>query len=234
MDNQENYIVKNIENFISLSNTKTAREMANRIGVPENTWRSFMKNPSSNSIAKTKFCLYYGLTVKQLETTLFDDDFIKSVLENVNQKEEQKKEAFLVDMSDEDLRTMFEKSDSKSDRLEELKRKVKTKTSLSFKINLQNAKKRAVDNPDEALALFNGTFMMMQKGDVNYVSENDLKIYVDLTVDNGNFNCLETLIATLIKDDFYNYKVVTVLALILEEVGLTDYAEQCLSAVAER
>ena len=46
MDNQENYIVKNIENFISLSNTKTAREMANRIGVPENTWRSFMKNPS--------------------------------------------------------------------------------------------------------------------------------------------------------------------------------------------
>ncbi len=234
MNNKENYIIENINNVMDITNTRSASEMAKRIGVPVTTWRSFMNNPSSNSIAKTKFCLYYGLTVKQIESDLLDDDLIKELVNKVNNNDKKKQEIAITEITDEDLQLMFENSDSKSDEFFELKRKVIDKASLSFKANLENAKNRSIEKPTEALALFNGVFALMKEEEVKLLTQSDLKTYIDLTVDDGNLNGLERLIETLTSDGYYDYKVVSVLALLLEEVGLTKQAKQCLKAVLDK
>lgn len=234
MERMETNVIKNIENFMDLTNTRSANEMATRIGVPVTTWRSFINNPLSNSVAKTKFCLYYGLTVKQLETTLLEDDFIKEVIEKSKINENKKQEISISEMSEDDLQTMFEKTFSKSNEFEELKRKVKDKTSLSFRSNIENAKSRCATKPSEALALFNGAFALMKEEEVNLLAQSDLKAYIDLTVDDGNLNGLERLIETLVSDGYYNYKVVSVLALLLGEVDLMAQAKKCLKAVLDR
>lgn len=234
MERIEDNVIKNIENFMDLTNTRSANEMATRIGVPVTTWRSFLSNPLSNSIAKTKFCSYYGLNVKQLETTLFEDDFIKEVIEKVKLDENKKQEISINEMSEDDLQTMFEKNPSKSNEFEELKRKVKDKTSLSFRSNIENAKSRCATKPSEALALFNGAFALMKEAEVNLLTQSDLKVYIDLTIDDGNLNGLERLIDTLITEGYYNYKVVSVLALLLEEVDLIAQAKKCLRAILNR
>lgn len=228
---QNNYVLRNIDNFISLSNTKTAREMASRIGVPENTWRSFMKNPASSSSAKTKFCLYYGLTVKQLETTLLEDEFIKECIERTRTGTGEKREIPLSEISDNDLQLLFENSYSKSVEFEDLKRKVRKKTSLSFKVNLENAKKKSIDNPSEALALMTGVFSLMGENDIKIIIQSDLKTFIDLSIDADNYSGLELLIDKLTNKEYYNYKVVSVLALLLDEADLTEYAKRCLNAV---
>lgn len=58
---------KNIKYIMNSNNITSSKELAELIGVKPTTWHNFQTNLSTNSTAKTAFCKYFNITIKQFE-----------------------------------------------------------------------------------------------------------------------------------------------------------------------
>ena len=75
-DVKRDIILSNIDYIMSVNNISNPTALAKTIGLAPTTWYSFLKNPISNSSAKTCFCKHFGITVYQLENeTLSEIDY---------------------------------------------------------------------------------------------------------------------------------------------------------------
>ncbi len=227
--------LKNIELIMKVTNTNSANAMAKRIGVAPTTWHSYLKNPKSNSVAKTAFCNYYGLTVHQLENSLLDESFISQIT-SIDISSNENIEMPLSEITEKELYNKLSTSSNPEtfidEELRELKKELIKYKSLAYKAAISDANNMLMNDPINAYNIIVKAFLNMQPQDIYLLTQSELKLYIDLSNKYGDINDIENLIDRLALYD--NYKILTVLSILLEEAGLIQCAKKCLKLVLGR
>lgn len=232
-DVKRDVILSNIDYIMSVNNISNPTALAKTIGLAPTTWYSFLKNPVSNSSAKTCFCKHFGITVYQLENETLseiDYDLSGSDIENdtVNNKP-------ILSFSDDDVFKSLNRTECNGGKvsldIKELKKLISEKMHLEYKSHILKARQEyQKGNYDTAYEHMSNAYWGISPEDLEVISERDLKCYAELCKRKDDSSGIERLVEKLILDEFYNEKIVLVLASVLESC-FSDYAKLCYEFV---
>ncbi len=225
-------ILGNIEYIMSTKNIPNPTALAKILELAPTTWYSFLKNPISNSNAKTAFCNHFGLTLYQLENEQLSESNSELTEFDI---EKCLNDTPIITFSDDDVFMLLNSAknagSSNFNEIEVLKKAISDKMHLRYKSYMFKAyQEYQVGNYDTAYEYVSNAFFEIRPKDIEIISECDMRCFVELCVRKNSSSGIESFIDKFSADDIFNEKIILVFAALLEK-DFSMYAQLCYELV---
>lgn len=220
--------VKNNINYLMHQNDITSvSNLAKIINVPPTTIYSFLRSPLSNSKVKFKICNYFNVSIDELESY----DFTKAEIKNDNELTTNQS---ILSMSDEYVCKYLDLSVSSNSDIDNLKSSIKSLINTNFRKCCGQARVNFESkNYQKALYYISSAFWLLRPEEIRFITESDLLLYIDIANYFKDNDLVSTLIIKLESTDFFNYKILIVLAKLLEE-SFPNESKTCYEIIDSR
>lgn len=222
-------IKKNIFFLMQQRDISSISSLAKVLDVPATTIYSFLRSPLSNSKVKFKICDFFHISIDELENYDFSDAEIKSGdLSCV------KTNKSILSMSDDEVYNYLQTSSSNNNEIRTLKNSVKNLIFTNFRKCCGQAKTYYnSENYQKALYYISSAYWLLKPDEIVYITESDLSLYIDIASHFDDVELIGTLIIKLESADYYNHKIMLVLANLLGE-KFPDESRICYEIIKQK
>ena len=228
-DKNAERIKRNIDYLMHKHDISSVSTLAKILGVPATTIYSFLRNPLSNSKVKLKICNYFNISIDELENCDFAETDIK-----MNDNYEFKSKKSIISMSDDEIYGYLETSDSCNNELNKLKNSIKSLIYTNYRMCCGQAKTYFnSENFQKSLYYISSAFWLLKPDEIKYITEDDLSLYIDIAKHFEDEDLISSLIIKLESADFFNYKIMLVLANLLSEEFPED-SKMCYEIIKQK
>lgn len=212
-DTASNRIKRNIEYLMKKQGISGVASLAKILDIPPTTIYSFLRNPLSNSKVKFIICNFFNISVDELENYDFSGTEI-----TLNDKFDIKSNQSILSMSDDTIYDYLSLQSFNTDEIGVLKKSIKDVIYTNFRKCCGQAKICfKSEDYQNALYYISSAFWLLKPPEIKYITENDLALYIDIANQFNDNDLISSLIFKLESVDYFNYKILIVLANLLEE-----------------
>lgn len=222
-------IKRNIEYLMQVHNITSVNALSKILNIPATTIYSFLNNPLSNSKVKFKICDYFNINFEELESI----DLYNLETNNDNNIEVKSNQSILS-MTDDDFLNYLNAEKSNNAEIDSLKSSINSLLFTNFRKCCGQAKIEYMsENYQKALYSISSAFWLLKPDEIKYITENDLLLYVNIAKHFNDSDFIYSLIIKMESSDYFNYKILLVLANLLE-TDFPNEAKLCLNLVKQK
>ena len=225
-----NFLVSNVDYFMSCLNMATYKELADDIDANVSTLKSLLAKPTSNSKLKSLLAKRFGITVYQLDNV----DFTLK-----NDKEETvnfgiDNDIPIIDMDKLEIYSLLlENDDFDDEETIQLKHKINKKYNIKYYCLVSKVKQEYYSqNFDKALVTFYNGLLNLENDELILIGKTELMVFIDLCEKLNSDVMLDHLVSRFTSGDNINLSILAVLYSLLKEKHI-NLAKNCLKSLVE-